>query len=189
VLTDRGTEYCGDPEHHEYQLHLALEDIDHSRTKTKSPQTTDMIDKCFLTGFHFGKRPKGTGRRMTRITYTLPATGYVAPLPSELRKLQAIVSAAHPWLRADDAEEREFTNAFWAQGHFFRTPEPCASRSFEGFLDEANGMLIRQGEETIGGRTFLAAILAAGDVAWRRADPTRPDPLRQSRASRREESL
>jgi hypothetical protein len=37
VLTDRGTEYCGNPEHH-YELYLALEDIDHSRTKTKSPQ-------------------------------------------------------------------------------------------------------------------------------------------------------
>ncbi len=37
VLTDRGTEYCGNPEHHEYELYLALEDVDHSRTKTKSP--------------------------------------------------------------------------------------------------------------------------------------------------------
>ena len=27
VLTDRGTEYCGNPEHHEYELYLALEDI------------------------------------------------------------------------------------------------------------------------------------------------------------------
>jgi hypothetical protein len=32
VLTDRGTEYCGNPEHHEYELYLAVEDIDHSRT-------------------------------------------------------------------------------------------------------------------------------------------------------------
>ena len=32
VLTDRGTEYCGNPEHHEYEFYLALEDIDHSRT-------------------------------------------------------------------------------------------------------------------------------------------------------------
>src|SRR6185436_5082882 len=37
VLTDRGTEYCGNPEHHEYELYLAVEDIDHTRTKTKSP--------------------------------------------------------------------------------------------------------------------------------------------------------
>ena len=39
VLTDRGSEYYGNPERHEYELYLAVEDIDHSRTKTKSPQT------------------------------------------------------------------------------------------------------------------------------------------------------
>ena len=33
------SEYCGNPERHEYELYLAVEDIDHSRTKTKSPQT------------------------------------------------------------------------------------------------------------------------------------------------------
>src|SRR5574341_983107 len=33
MLTDRGTEYCGNPEHHGYELYLALEDIDHTRTK------------------------------------------------------------------------------------------------------------------------------------------------------------
>ena len=49
-LTDRGTEYCGNPEHHEYELYLALEDIDHWRAKTKSPQPTDVIDKCLLSG-------------------------------------------------------------------------------------------------------------------------------------------
>jgi hypothetical protein len=48
VLTDRGSEYCGNPERHEYELYLAIEDIDHSRTKTKSPQTTDVIDKNFF---------------------------------------------------------------------------------------------------------------------------------------------
>jgi hypothetical protein len=51
ILTDRGTEYCGNPEHHEYELYLAVEDIDHTRTKTRSPQTTDVIDKLFLRGF------------------------------------------------------------------------------------------------------------------------------------------
>ena len=35
VLTDRGTEYCGNPEQHEYELYLAVEDVDHSRTRTK----------------------------------------------------------------------------------------------------------------------------------------------------------
>ena len=30
MLTDRGTEYCGNPERHEYELYLAVEDIDRS---------------------------------------------------------------------------------------------------------------------------------------------------------------
>ena len=64
MLTDRGTEYCGNPEHHEYELDLALEDIDHSRTKTKKPQTTDVIDKCFLAGSAlFSSRAWVTARR------------------------------------------------------------------------------------------------------------------------------
>ena len=32
VLTDRGTEYFGNREHHEYQLYLAVENIDHTKT-------------------------------------------------------------------------------------------------------------------------------------------------------------
>lgn len=36
ILTDRRTEYCGNHEHHEYELYVAIEDIDHSRIKTKS---------------------------------------------------------------------------------------------------------------------------------------------------------
>ena len=49
VLTDRGTEYCGSPEHHEYELYLAVEDVDHSRTKTKSPQTNGIVERFHKT--------------------------------------------------------------------------------------------------------------------------------------------
>ena len=49
MLTDRGTEYCGNPEHHEYELYLALEDVDHSRTKTKSPQTNGIVERFHKT--------------------------------------------------------------------------------------------------------------------------------------------
>jgi hypothetical protein len=49
VLTDRGTEYCGAREHHEYELYLALEDIDHSRTKAKSPQTNGICERLHRT--------------------------------------------------------------------------------------------------------------------------------------------
>ena len=49
VLTDRGTEYCGAREHHEYELYLALEDIDHSRTKAKHPQTNGICERLHRT--------------------------------------------------------------------------------------------------------------------------------------------
>ena len=49
MLTDRGTEYCGNPEHHEYELYLAVEDIDHTRTKTKSPQTNGICERFHKT--------------------------------------------------------------------------------------------------------------------------------------------
>ena len=49
MLTDRGTEYCGNRECHEYQLYLAVENIDHSRTKAKSPQTNGICERFHRT--------------------------------------------------------------------------------------------------------------------------------------------
>src|SRR4026208_2057018 len=49
VLTDRGTEYCGQREHHEYQLYLAVENIDHSRTKARHPQTNGICERLHRT--------------------------------------------------------------------------------------------------------------------------------------------
>ncbi|MEW5799116.1 MAG: IS481 family transposase [Bacteroidota bacterium] len=49
VLTDRGTEYCGAREEHEYQLYLALEDIDHSKTKARHPQTNGICERFHKT--------------------------------------------------------------------------------------------------------------------------------------------
>lgn len=49
VLTDRGTEYCGAPERHEHALYLAVEDIDHTRTKTWHPQTNGICERFHKT--------------------------------------------------------------------------------------------------------------------------------------------
>jgi transposase InsO family protein len=49
ILTDRGTEYCGSREHHEYQLYLAIENIDHSKTRAKSPQTNGICERFHKT--------------------------------------------------------------------------------------------------------------------------------------------
>jgi transposase InsO family protein len=52
VLTDRGTEYCGAPERHEYELYLAVENIDHTRTKTRHPQTNGICERFHKTMLH-----------------------------------------------------------------------------------------------------------------------------------------
>ena len=55
MLTDRGTEYCGTHDRHEYELYLAVEDIDHTRTKAKRPQTNGIVarfDKTMLDEFY-----------------------------------------------------------------------------------------------------------------------------------------
>lgn len=49
VLTDRGTEYCRQREHHEYELYLAVENIDHSRTKARHPQTNGICERFHRT--------------------------------------------------------------------------------------------------------------------------------------------
>ena len=49
ILTDRGSEYCGNREHHEYQLYLSIEDIDHTRTKARHPQTNGICERFHRT--------------------------------------------------------------------------------------------------------------------------------------------
>jgi transposase InsO family protein len=49
MLTDRGTEYGGSPDTHEYELYLAVENIDHTRTKVKSPQTNGIVERLHKT--------------------------------------------------------------------------------------------------------------------------------------------
>ena len=49
ILTDRGTEYCGRVDHHDYQLYLAINDIDHTKTKAMSPQTNGICERFHRT--------------------------------------------------------------------------------------------------------------------------------------------
>ena len=49
ILTDRGTEYCGRAETHDYQLMLAINQIDHTKTKVKSPQTNGICERFHRT--------------------------------------------------------------------------------------------------------------------------------------------
>ncbi|MES3017897.1 MAG: IS481 family transposase [Bacteroidota bacterium] len=49
ILTDRGTEYCGRAEHHDYQLYLAINDIEHTKTKARSPKTNGICERFHRT--------------------------------------------------------------------------------------------------------------------------------------------
>jgi transposase InsO family protein len=49
ILTDRGTEYCGRADQHDYQLYLALNEIDHTKTRAKSPQTNGIVERWHKT--------------------------------------------------------------------------------------------------------------------------------------------
>ncbi|EMM74414.1 integrase core domain protein [Leptospira weilii str. 2006001855] len=64
ILTDRGTDYCGNREHHEFQLFLALEDIDHSKTRARHPQSNGIV-KDFTEPFKTNFMRLLLGRRYT----------------------------------------------------------------------------------------------------------------------------
>lgn len=49
ILTDRGTEYCGKVEQHDYQLYLAVNNIEHTKTKAQSPQTNGICERFHKT--------------------------------------------------------------------------------------------------------------------------------------------
>lgn len=49
ILTDRGTEYKGRPEQHEYELYLQIEGIEHSKTQVRHPQTNGICERLHRT--------------------------------------------------------------------------------------------------------------------------------------------
>lgn len=65
ILTARGTEFCGKVAQHDCQLYLAINDIDHAKTKAMSPQTNGICEqfhKTILNEFYqitFRKKPYG----------------------------------------------------------------------------------------------------------------------------------
>ncbi len=49
MLTDRGTEYCGKLDSHNYQQYLAASDIEHTKTKARHPQTNGICERFHKT--------------------------------------------------------------------------------------------------------------------------------------------
>ena len=49
MLTDRGTEYCGKLETHDYELYLAVNGIEHTKSKARHPQTNGICERFHKT--------------------------------------------------------------------------------------------------------------------------------------------
>lgn len=49
ILTDRGSEFKGKHEHHEYELYLTIEGIEHSKTQVRSPQSNGICERLNRT--------------------------------------------------------------------------------------------------------------------------------------------
>ena len=74
ILTDRGTEYCGKPEKHDYQLYLAINDIEHTKTKARHPQTNGIVErfhKTILNEFYKVAFRKTIYADLTQLQYDL----------------------------------------------------------------------------------------------------------------------
>ena len=49
LLTDRGTEYCGRVEQHDHEVVLAVNDIEHTKTKANHLQTNGICERFHKT--------------------------------------------------------------------------------------------------------------------------------------------
>lgn len=49
ILTDRGTEYKGRLDQHEYEMYLQIEGIEHSKTQVRHPQTNGICERLHRT--------------------------------------------------------------------------------------------------------------------------------------------
>ena len=52
ILTDRGTEFCGKVESHDYELYLGVNGIEHTKTKARHPQTNGICERFHKTILH-----------------------------------------------------------------------------------------------------------------------------------------
>lgn len=91
ILTDRGSEYCRNRESHEYALYLDPENIEHTRTKAKSPQTNGICARFHQT-----------------IQNEFYASAFRRKLYHSLEQLQADLDAWMEIYRSTDLQRRAY---------------------------------------------------------------------------------
>jgi len=86
ILTDRGTEYCGTRDHHEYELYLDIEDIEHTRTKARHPQTNGTASG-FIRRFRVSSTRRRSGKKCIQASKRFNPiwmSGFVITMKSDL---------------------------------------------------------------------------------------------------------
>ena len=96
VLTDRGTEYCGTSQAHEYELYLAVEDIDHTRTKARSPQTNGICERFHKTVLHESTRSRSASGSMAASSNCRPISMPGSPATTSNVPTRAAGAMARP---------------------------------------------------------------------------------------------
>ncbi len=74
ILADRGTEYCGSIDQHEYRSYLAMNDIDHAKTKAMSTKKNGICERCHKTILN----------ELYQITFLKKLYSYMEPLHKNL---------------------------------------------------------------------------------------------------------
>ena len=49
ILTDRGTEFCGKVDVHDYELYLSVNNAEHTKTKARHPQMNGICERFHKT--------------------------------------------------------------------------------------------------------------------------------------------
>jgi len=70
MLTDRGTEYCGSVEKHDYELFLGVCGIEHTKTKARHPQTNGICERFHKTILNEFGVPSALHWTLCRLTLT-----------------------------------------------------------------------------------------------------------------------
>jgi hypothetical protein len=111
---------------------------------------------------------------MVTIRTMLPDTNFQMPTDQELKTLARIALSAHADLKenADRMPDfaEQFRRAFYAVGFQFRLDQPTPKFYFHAHLEAANTFLRQQGNASVDGAPFLAAVFAHNDICWQQAD-------------------
>ena len=116
VLTDRGTEFCGSPDKHPYELYLQLNEIEHTKTKVKSPQTTASANDS-IKPFSMNFIESSFEKRSTLILRSCRLTLIIILESITMRELikENAVKAEHP-CRHLSREKTFLTRRIWKKG-------------------------------------------------------------------------